>query len=86
MTWRKSLASSETTRASVLGGEEADFNAGNGMKEGTQSTQVFIQRVFTEHQLLPTLCPAAEDRSVDPPGRKQGKREWGRGQGSRRAD
>ena len=57
----------------------ADFNAGNGMKGGTQSTQVFIQRVFTEHQLLPTLCRVPRtDQWTLQEGRKEGSGGVGR--------
>lgn len=54
-------------------GVGAEFNAGSGMKGGTQSTHAFIQKTFTEHQLYASTVPGAEDRAVDTPGRKEGK-------------
>ena len=49
------------------------------MKGGTQSTQVFIQRVFTEHQLLPTLCRVPRtDQWTLQEGRKEGSGGVGR--------
>lgn len=58
----------------------ADFNTGNGMKGGTQSYSEDIYRIPTTAHTVPDV----EDRSVDTPGRKQGKKEVGVGQGGRK--